>query len=308
MTKTEAMVINQLMAVALSKIAFLPFGLLVDKWRWSVFGNATLENRYNKAWWDLRLIYQGIAPPLEEWGRHKNESFFDPGAKYHITSNTPYMRYFLAHILQFQFHKALCEAAGHRGPLHQCSVNGSLAAGRRLQQMLSLGASKTWQDALRQLTGGAEANLNASVMVEYFEPLMQWLRVKNEGQMCGWKADWALAPEEFSVWRHMNMILELSISGAFAFVVLLSVILLIRRERKIRRHNAQQAIDRQLLAESGIEPEPVFEEESDAFEMEETKPIRQLKKKKRNRRPHMSQDSDSSSTESTTDEERSFAL
>ncbi len=133
---------------ALEKVAFLPFGLLIDKWRWEVFSGQVKPDDYNKAWWDLRLKYQGVAPPVA-----RSEADFDPGAKYHVPANVPYARYFLARIYQFQFHRALCKTAGVDGPLHRCSIYGNKAAGEKLNKMLSLGQSKPWPDALEVLTG-----------------------------------------------------------------------------------------------------------------------------------------------------------
>ena len=164
---------------ALEKVAFLPFGLLIDKWRWDVFAGKVKPGEYNKAWWDLRRIYQGIAPPVA-----RTEEDFDPGAKYHIPANVPYTRYFLARLLQFQFHRAMCRAAGQTGPLHQCSVYGSKEAGKRLQAMLKLGASKPWPEALFTMTG--ERQIDPSALLEYFAPLSAWLKEKNAGQKCGW--------------------------------------------------------------------------------------------------------------------------
>ena len=174
----EAM-INQLMKLALDKIAFLPFGKLIDQWRWKVFSGEIAPANYNQAWWDLRTQYQGIVPPLE-----RSEADFDPGAKYHIPGNTPYTRYFLAHILQFQFHRALCDAAGNEGPLYNCSIYNNKKAGERLMTMLAMGASKPWPDALEKITGTRQ--LDASAIIDYFAPLMSWLKVQNEGQTCGW--------------------------------------------------------------------------------------------------------------------------
>ena len=170
--------INQMMRMAMDKIAFLPFGLLVDKWRWDVFAGKTPPAKYNEAWWALRTRYQGIAPPVE-----RSEQDFDPGAKYHIPANTPYMRYFLARILQFQFHRALCKAAGYAGPLDQCSIFGSKEAGAKLQAMLQLGASKPWPEALAML---GEDKMDASALIEYFAPLRAHLKEQNAGQSCGW--------------------------------------------------------------------------------------------------------------------------
>ncbi|MGQ0384259.1 MAG: M2 family metallopeptidase [Gammaproteobacteria bacterium] len=176
---TREALINRQMKVATEKIAFLPFGKLVDQWRWGVFSGAITPDRYNEAWWDLRRKYQGIEAPVA-----RSEADFDPGAKYHIPGNTPYTRYFLSFVLQFQFHRALCEAAGFRGPLHECSIYGNQEAGRRFREMLALGASKPWQDALEKLTGTRQ--MDASAIVEYFQPLMGWLEQENRGRQCGW--------------------------------------------------------------------------------------------------------------------------
>ncbi len=176
---SQETVINQQMKMAVEKIAFLPFGRLIDQWRWKVFSGEITPENYNTAWWELRRRYQGIVPPVE-----RTEADFDPGAKYHIPGNTPYTRYFLAFILQFQMHRSLCEAAGHEGPLHECSIFGSEEAGRRFMHMLSLGASQPWQDTLETLTGSRQ--MDASAIIEYFQPLMGWLAEQNKGRQCGW--------------------------------------------------------------------------------------------------------------------------
>jgi peptidyl-dipeptidase A len=157
---------------ALEKVAFLPFGLLVDKWRWDVFSGKIKPENYNKAWWDLRTKYQGIAPPVA-----RSEADFDPGAKAHIPGNTPYSRYFLARILQFQFYRAMCREAGFTGPLYRCSFYGNKAAGAKLNKMLSMGSSKPWPDELEVLTG--ERKLDAGALIEYFAPLKTWLDEQN---------------------------------------------------------------------------------------------------------------------------------
>jgi peptidyl-dipeptidase A len=171
--------INVQMKDALEKVAFLPFGKLIDEWRWGVYSGRIPPARYNAAWWDLRRKYQGVAAPVP-----RTEEDFDPGAKYHIPANVPYTRYFLARLLQFQFHRALCRHAGHQGPLHTCSIYGNKEAGRRLQAMLALGASKPWPDALEVLTG--ERQVQASALLDYFAPLRAWLKEKNKGEKCGW--------------------------------------------------------------------------------------------------------------------------
>jgi peptidyl-dipeptidase A len=171
--------INQQMKLALDKVAFLPFGKMIDEWRWKVFDGQVKPENYNAAWWQLREQYQGVAPPVP-----RSEEDFDPGAKYHIPANTPYTRYFLSFILQFQFHKALCEAAGFKGPLHECSVYGNAEAGKRFREMLALGQSQPWQDTLEKLTGTRQ--MDASAILDYFAPLQQWLADKNKDQTCGW--------------------------------------------------------------------------------------------------------------------------
>lgn len=171
--------INQQMKLALDKVAFLPFGKMIDEWRWKVFDGEVKPENYNAAWWQLREQYQGVAAPVA-----RTEEDFDPGAKYHIPANTPYTRYFLSYILQFQFHRALCEAAGFKGPLNECSVYGNAEAGKRFRGMLALGASQPWQDTLEKLTGTRQ--MDASAILDYFAPLQQWLADKNKGQTCGW--------------------------------------------------------------------------------------------------------------------------
>jgi peptidyl-dipeptidase A len=173
-------VINEQMKMAADKIAFLPFGLLIDQWRWKVFSGEVAPADYNKAWWQLRGKYQGVAAPVA-----RSEADFDPGAKYHIPGNTPYARYFLSFIVQFQFHRALCEAAGFKGPLHECSVFGSKEAGGKFQAMLAAGASRPWPETLEKLTGTRQ--MDASAILEYFAPLQAWLKERNAGQQCGWE-------------------------------------------------------------------------------------------------------------------------
>lgn len=164
---------------ALEKVAFLPFGLVVDKWRWRVFSGEVGPSDYNRTWWEMCRHYQGIEPPA---GRGEEE--FDPGAKYHVPSNTPYMRYFLALILQFQFHRALARAIGASGPLHRTSIYGSREAGRLLSSMLEMGGSREWPDALEAVTG--ERRMSARGLLEYFAPLQRWLDVQNQGTPSGW--------------------------------------------------------------------------------------------------------------------------
>jgi peptidyl-dipeptidase A len=175
----EKIVINRQMKKALEKIAFLPWGLLVDKWRWDVFSGKVKPEEYNQHWWDLRKQYQGVSPPVE-----RAATDFDPGAKYHVPANVPYMRYFLAAVLQFQFHRALCKKAGFTGPLHECSIYNNKEAGKAYWAMLEKGASQPWQDTLAELTGSRE--MDATAILEYFAPLQKWLEEQNKGQTCGW--------------------------------------------------------------------------------------------------------------------------
>ncbi|WP_273453742.1 M2 family metallopeptidase [Nevskia ramosa] len=177
----EKAVINSQMKLALDKIVFLPWGKLVDQWRWKVFSGEVQPADYNKAWWKLREEYQGVAPPMA-----RSEEDFDPGAKYHIPGNTPYTRYFLSFVVQFQFHKALCEAAGFKGPLHDCDIYGNKAAGEKFMAMLREGQSKPWPETLEKLTGTRQ--MDASAILEYFAPLKAYLEQQNAGKNCGWAA------------------------------------------------------------------------------------------------------------------------
>jgi len=171
--------IGLLLSRALNKVAFLPFGLLVDQWRWKAFSGEITPANYNSAWWALRRTYQGVAPVVA-----RSEADFDPGAKYHIPANVPYTRYFLATILQFQFHRALCREAGYTGPLHRCSVYGNKAVGAKLAKMLAMGQSRPWPQALEALTG--ERRMDASAILDYFAPLKRWLDEQNAGHNVGW--------------------------------------------------------------------------------------------------------------------------
>ena len=152
---------------------------MIDKWRWKVFSGEVKPSEYNAAWWQLRQKYQGVAAPLD-----RSEADFDPGAKYHVPANVPYTRYFLAHILQFQFHRALAQAAGCREPLHRCSIYDSKEAGKKLETMLAMGQSRPWQEALATLTGSRE--MDATAILDYFAPLKAWLDEQNRGKPIGW--------------------------------------------------------------------------------------------------------------------------
>ncbi|MBN8552088.1 MAG: M2 family metallopeptidase [Caulobacterales bacterium] len=172
--------IPYLLRMALDKIAFMPFGLMVDRWRWGVLSGETTPAQYNAAWTDAMLRYQGLVPP----GGARPADAFDPGAKYHVPGNVPYTRYFLAHIYQFQFHRAACQMAGWTGPLHRCSVYGNEEVGRRFNAMMEMGQSRPWPEALAAFTG--ESRTDASAVAEYFAPLDAWLTEQNRGQDCGW--------------------------------------------------------------------------------------------------------------------------
>ncbi len=171
--------LGRLMRLALEKVAFLPFGMVVDQWRWQVFSGETQEEKYNAAWWDLREKYQGVKPPVI-----RTEDDFDPGAKYHVPANTPYARYFMAQILQFQFHRALCREAGFEGDLHQCSIYANDAAGQKLRAMLAMGSSRPWPEAMEAIAGTRE--MDGEALLDYFAPLSEWLDEQNKDRTCGW--------------------------------------------------------------------------------------------------------------------------
>jgi len=166
--------IGPLLYTALQKVAFMPFAYKVDKWRWQVYAGQVQPADYDKAWWALTEQYQGVARPAPIAG----DGGFDAGAKFHVASDTPYARYFLAHVLQFQFHRALCREAGDTGPLYRCSIYGNRKAGAKFQQMLVMGTSKPWPEALKAVTG--EERMDATAMLEYFAPLKAWLDAQNK--------------------------------------------------------------------------------------------------------------------------------
>jgi peptidyl-dipeptidase A len=168
-----------LMRAALEKVAFLPFSLVVDQWRWNVFSGEYGPDEYNQGWWELREKYQGVMAPVA-----RSEKDFDAGAKYHVPGNTPYTRYFLAAILQYQLHRGLCQVAGNKGPLHRCSIYGNEEAGKRLRTMLAMGQSRPWPEALEVVTG--QERMDATAIIDYFAPLKTWLDQQNKSQKCGW--------------------------------------------------------------------------------------------------------------------------
>ncbi|MDG1165362.1 MAG: M2 family metallopeptidase [Porticoccaceae bacterium] len=172
-------IINRQMKMALEKIAFLPFGKMIDEWRWKVFSGEIAPADYNAGWWRLRQEYQGIEAPMA-----RTEQDFDAGAKYHVPGNTPYTRYFLSFIMQFQFHKALCEAARKEGPLHECSIYNSKAAGEKLGNMMAMGQKQPWPDAMEAITG--QRSMDGNAIIDYFAPLNAWLKEQNQDRSCGW--------------------------------------------------------------------------------------------------------------------------
>ncbi|XP_045746145.2 angiotensin-converting enzyme-like protein Ace3 [Mirounga angustirostris] len=173
--------VNFLMGIALEKIAFIPFAYLMDLFRWKVFDGTIRKDTYNQEWWNLRLKYQGLCPPIP-----RTEEDFDPGAKFHISASMPYIRYFISLVLQFQFHEALCKASGHVGPLHQCDIYNSKTAGKLLEDILKMGSSRPWPEVLQKITGQTEVSTKA--LMTYFKPLLNWLVTENvrQGEILGW--------------------------------------------------------------------------------------------------------------------------
>ncbi|CAL1265733.1 unnamed protein product [Larinioides sclopetarius] len=183
LSEDEESEINTLMDTALNKIAFLPFGYLIDAWRWKVFDGSIKRDELNSKWWELRLKYQGLCPPV----KRTNEDL-DAASKYHVIADVPYIRYFVSHVIQFQFHKALCDAAGYKGPLHKCDIYRNKKAGQLLGDMLSLGKSVHWNKAMSVITQGATHKMNARPLVEYFAPLLKWLKQQNKNETLGWNS------------------------------------------------------------------------------------------------------------------------
>uniref|UniRef100_A0A8D3AI04 Angiotensin-converting enzyme n=1 Tax=Scophthalmus maximus TaxID=52904 RepID=A0A8D3AI04_SCOMX len=234
--------INFLMSMALDKIAFLPFGYLMDQWRWKVFDGRIPPTEYSKEWWNLRMKYQGLSPPVA-----RTEDDFDPGAKFHIPANVPYVRYFVSFIIQFQFHKALCEAAKHVGPLHTCDIYTSKEAGKLLGDVMKLGSSKPWPEAMTMITG--QPKMSAQPLMQYFQPLIQWLEAENNknNDIRGWP-EYAWKPSSMSLEDKTSKVdfLGMSVDSPAAMagqwillviglVLLVATILLAYKYRKSRK-------------------------------------------------------------------------
>jgi peptidyl-dipeptidase A len=172
--------IGLLMKQALEGVVVIPWALTLDKWRSGVFNGEIKESNLNSSWWSMRESYQGITSPV-----YRSEEYFDPGAKYHIPANTPYTRYYLARIMQYQFHEALCNAMNFDGPLHECSIYGNEVAGEKIISTMAMGQSQPWQDAFENITGSR--SLSGSSVMNYYKPLKEWLDKQNENRMCGWE-------------------------------------------------------------------------------------------------------------------------
>ena len=172
--------IGLLMKQALEGVVVIPWALTLDKWRSGVFNGEIKESDLNSSWWNMRESYQGITSPV-----YRSEEYFDPGAKYHIPANTPYTRYYLARIMQYQFHEALCNAMNFDGPLHECSIYGNEIAGEKIISTMAMGQSQPWQDAFENITGSR--SLSGSSVMNYYKPLKEWLDKQNENRICGWE-------------------------------------------------------------------------------------------------------------------------
>ncbi|XP_030764811.1 angiotensin-converting enzyme-like isoform X2 [Sitophilus oryzae] len=172
--------INFLMLMALRKVAYAPFAYIVDQWRYQIFRQGVMK--MNSDWWSLRLRFQGVVPPIP-----RTESHFDAAAKRHIPADISYVKYYVALLLEFQIHEAMCSAAGHTGPLHTCDVYRSREAGRVLSDVLRVGKASHWQNVIKMLTRGKSEKLSAEPMLNYFEPLLLWLREANKKEpIIGW--------------------------------------------------------------------------------------------------------------------------
>ncbi|XP_034947061.1 angiotensin-converting enzyme-like [Chelonus insularis] len=172
--------INFLMLMALRKVVYLPFAYIVEQWRWRVFSDGVAD--MTAKWWELRLQYQGIIPPIP-----RIERDFDPGSKYHIPADIPYINYFVGVVIQFQLFESFCDISGHTGDLHTCDIYKSQEAGRLLSEILSLGSSSNWQEIIRIMTRGKMNRIDVNALLRYFEPLNEWLQQENRMEpIIGW--------------------------------------------------------------------------------------------------------------------------
>ncbi|XP_076042803.1 angiotensin-converting enzyme-like isoform X2 [Oratosquilla oratoria] len=218
--------INYLFAIALDKIAFLPFGYLVDQWRWEVFNGTTDPSDYNERWWQLRQLHQGVSPPVV-----RDEDDFDPGAKFHIPANIPYARFFVSAVLQFQMHKELCDATGRGQPLHKCDIFRSREAGERLSDMLSLGRSRPWNEALSVLTQGRTSRMDAAPLVQYFSPLLTWLQSQNRDQVVGWRESEALVLGAQRLAAPSTLLVVIIVLAILLFLVIFIIMFFVLRNK-----------------------------------------------------------------------------
>ncbi|XP_015984801.1 angiotensin-converting enzyme-like protein Ace3 [Rousettus aegyptiacus] len=262
--------VNFLMGIALDKIAFIPFAYLMDLFRWKVFDGTIQKSSYNLEWWNLRLKYQGLCPPVP-----RTEDDFDPGAKFHISASVPYLRYFLSLVIQFQFHEALCKASGHTGPLHRCDIYNSKMAGKVLEDILKLGSSKPWPEVLQRITG--ESKMSTKALMTYFKPLLNWLVTENvrQGEILGWP-DFSCSFEEKDTGEVKFLSLQLDsqqanfgqwVLLALSFVLFLVVLLLACRLYSVEKRSLTQDSNAQdtNTQDSGSQKTKLLETQSNTY-------------------------------------------
>ncbi|CAG0920638.1 unnamed protein product [Notodromas monacha] len=220
-----------LLRMAMEKVAFLPFGYIMDLYRWKVFNGSIATENLNQEWWNLRETYQGVQSPVP-----RTEMDFDPGAKYHVVNDVPYIRYFVAHVLQFDFHQTLCELAGQfnpskpdEKPLHECDIDGDKTnAGAKLKVLLQAGSSKHWAETLEGLTGHSEMTVDP--LLNYFKPLRDYL--KQQIALHNIPVGWSSAASESEVVPIVvgAIIATIAVATLIAFVFV--------RRRKARENRA----------------------------------------------------------------------
>uniref|UniRef100_A0A8C1ZDQ6 Angiotensin-converting enzyme n=1 Tax=Cyprinus carpio TaxID=7962 RepID=A0A8C1ZDQ6_CYPCA len=176
--------INFLMKQALTIVATLPFTYMLEEWRWQVFKEIIPKDEWMLRWWQMKRDLVGVGEAVP-----RDESYCDPPALFHVSGDYSFIRYFTRTIYQFQFQEALCEAAGHTGPLYKCDITNSTKAGNKLRHMLELGRSMSWTRALEDVAGTTK--MDSQPLLHYFSTLMEWLKEENQknNRVPGWNVN-----------------------------------------------------------------------------------------------------------------------
>lgn len=166
---------KQLLKDALNYVVFIPWSTgTMSVFENELYSKNLPSDQWNKRWWEIVKQYQGIVPPTE-----RGEDFCDPATKTHINDDAAqYYDYALSYILLFQLHDHISKNI-LKQDVHATNYFGNKEIGKFILEIMEPGSSVDWRKLLKDKTG---EDLSAKAMLEYFQPLMEWLKKENEGR------------------------------------------------------------------------------------------------------------------------------